>query len=394
MRICRFFNFFKRKNRVREIELDLASPEFEQHPYPYYEYLRDHAPVYWSPLHQAWLVSRYEDVAYVLKHAHLFSSSIQAYVDSVLNGADPPAHTRVRKILVQALSKQYFNSLEQVIIETCEELVDAMVARGQGDMVSELARPLPALIVCHMLGVDRQYADDFRLWTGSFFSAKNLRANEDHAKEFSLFTAEYVKQCQQNKTYGVISHLVKSKQTPQPFTDEEAASLIRLLILAGIETTTHLIGNMLFVLLQKADLLSTLQRKYSLIPDFINEVLRYHPPIRLVERVTTQQVKINKTTIPAKAKVIALLASASRDPDYFERPNQFNHQRQTPRQLAFGYGVHYCLGAQLAELEARIVIETLLSRVSGLKPAEPLEQIRFTYPIRGPERLEVFLCEK
>ena len=376
--------------------VDLLSSRVRDDPYPYYAHLRRDAPVHHFEAYGFWTVSRFDDVTSVLKRPNLFSSSGIASFESTLLGSDPPAHTRIRARVSALFSTHGITALEGTIRSVAERLCDAFVTGGRCELIAELAGPLPLEMMARLLGTDPGRSEDFRRWSnavvvgaGAAADAEQQDQAERDLQAFHRFFAEHVDRCRMTPTRGPLGGLFEGEDGQEGLSPDEAADVAKLLMVAGNETTTNLIGNAVLALLQNPREMALVRAEPPLIPGLLEEVLRYDAPVQMVRRVTTRKTELGGVAIPSGAVVMALIGSANRDPDHFEDPDRFLIRRNPRDHLAFGIGPHFCVGAHLARLEARIALETLFSRVRKIRPTHPLTRIdrRASLHVRGPERL-------
>jgi cytochrome P450 len=380
-------------------------PEVRANLYAHYAYLREHAPVYWVDSLQAWAVSRYEDVIYILKNPQLFSSS--AFFDHLLGEfnpvpevpwmltSDPPAHTRLRKLANKGFMPSMIRNLAPRIGAIVMELIEPLRGRSEFDFVRDFSAAFPVMVIAEMLGIEPERRVDFKRWADDIVSASNratataedrqrIRQSINEARAY--FQATITRRRQESGD-DIISAFVRAEEENQALTAPEILSLSILLLLGGSETTTNLLGSMIVTLLEQPDDLAKVRREPSLIPQLIEEGLRYHSPVQALFRQTTQAVEIAGTTIPAKTMVMPLLASANRDARKFPDPERFDLTRNADGHVALGHGVHFCLGAPLARLEANVALEALLQHLPPVRAAaQPVTWID-SFFVRGPKTL-------
>lgn len=378
-------------------------------PYPYYAYMRRQAPVYWvEPLH-AWAVSRYDDVFFVQKNPQLFSSSnFFALVpledkDPTREGthiiaSDPPAHTRLRKLANRAFTPRIIQALELHIREIVSELLDRMEERGSCDVMTDLAMPLPIIVIAELLGVERERREDFRRWTDAFVRiAGGLATGEDLDQlhqdmgAMHIYFQQMIEVRRKAPKADFISALIQAQDEEQRLTAGEVFNLATFVLIAGNETTRNLIGNTTLALLQNQQELAKVHANPALLPALVEEGLRYDSPIQVVHRLAVQDVEVAGTMIRAGTPVLVLVGSANRDERMFADPDRFDVTRSNAQDnIAFGFGIHFCLGAPLARLEGRIALEMMLARFPRLAQRdEPIEKNSVLYIQRGLNKLPV-----
>ncbi len=366
-----------------------------QDPYPFYAQLRREAPVQRIDPPGAWMISRYADVAFVLKTPQVFSSKIMAGADPYLLGNDPPDHTRVRRAVTAAFSPTRIAALEDCIREMTDRLVTDLIDARECDLRASLTVPLPLSVVAELLGVrDGPSLENLSRWSNAFVRAGSGAANPAQTgelmrdlKAFEAFAVELIAERRRAPADDVVTDLLRCSD-PE-LTDPEAVSLSRLLVIAGSETTTNLLGNALVAILERPELHDALAGDPSIFPGLIDETLRFDPPVQFLQRRTLQAIELAGVSIPAGELVIALLGSANRDEQRFDEPDRFDPTRKSGGNLAFGTGPHACLGAALARMEARVVLESLGPHIHGLRLLDqPVPRVE-TPPLRGPQRLRV-----
>ena len=350
-------------------------PEVRENPYPYYAELRRDLPVYPLGEQGAVVVSRYEDVAFVLRsHEHFSSGAMGSLAGSgeMLIGSDPPGHTRLRSLVNRAFTPAMVAALEPRIREVAAELLDRADSPGEIDLVSEFANPLPVTIIAEILGVDSALRDDFKRWSHSTVSGSSQAqtAGEDERarisqdrQEFSDYFRRAIEERRREPRDDLISALVRAEDEEHALTADEVLAFTQLLLIAGNETTTNLIGNMVLALLEHPEQLQRVLDDPSLIPNTVEEALRYDSPVQFLFRTAAHDVELAGTTIKQGTVVLPLYASANRDERKFPDPDRFDVTRNAQGHLAFGYGIHFCLGAPLARLEAKVALEELLTRI-------------------------------
>jgi len=364
-------------------------PEVQHNPYPYYAHLREHAPVYQVPGVGFWAISRYDDVFHVLKSPQVFSNAIigAAVLGDLdyfppdapaLLGSDPPYHTRLRKLANRAFTPRRIASLESHIRAVTQQLLQGVAPHGTFDLIRELAAPLPTIAIAELLGVPPEQRDNFRRWIDDVVRAINgsgiLPEEREQVRQsmaelrayLQTAIAAYHKQPGDN----LLSDLVRAEEEEQRLTDDEILSLALILFPAGSETTRNLIGNTMLALLNHPEQLAQVRANRALIPRVIEEVLRYDSPVQTMPRLAPQEVQLSGTTIPAGSVMLLLFGSANHDERKFAEPERFDITRNIEEHIAFGFGIHFCLGAQLARLEGKVALEVLLEQFPRLACTE------------------------
>jgi len=385
-------------------------PEVRENPYPYYAYLQEHAPVYQVPDVGLWAITRYEDVLFILKNPQIFSASIMvAAMTGGLNpftpeappmlSIDPPDHTRLRKLANRAFTPRRVASLERHIREVTQHLIEPIAAQGECDLTRDLAIPLPVIVIAELLGVPPERYTDFRRWANDQARA-TLPDNsaEDQAEirqgfaEFRAYFQEMIAAYRRQPQDNFICDLVRAEEENQTLSAEEVLSMAQFVLLGGAETTTNLIGNAMIALCDHPEQLALIQANPALAPQLVEETLRYQSPIQWLIRQATQDVELSGTTVPAGAVILTMYGAANRDPRKFSEPDKFNILRHAEGQLAFGFGIHFCLGAQLARLEAKVALEMLLGRFSRFTRTEAQVTWTESAMVRGPKTLPLIVA--
>ncbi|MGH7962204.1 MAG: cytochrome P450, partial [Candidatus Binatia bacterium] len=308
---------------------------------------------------------------------------------------DPPSHTRLRKLVNRAFTPRRVASLETHLRAVTQQLLEPMGTGGTCDLVRDLAVPLPVIAIAELLGVPPERRHDFRRWTDAIVRAANGAAVTEEERpeirqlfvEFRAYFQAAITAYRQTPSDNLLSDLVRAEEEQQTLTGEEILSLAVLLLLGGSETTTNLIGSAVLALLDHPQMLATVRANPALTPNVLEETLRYEAPIQWFPRQAMQEVHIAGTTVPAGTMLMALYGSANHDEGKFPDPERFDILRNPEGHLTFGFGIHFCLGAQLARLEARVALEGLLRRFPHLaRTGERITRVE-SIIARGPKTL-------
>jgi cytochrome P450 len=394
---------------------DPLHDDVQSDPYPYYAALREHAPVYWLDSLQSFVVSRYEDVRRVMHDHNTFSSEAMGalvsrpveYADAAdvldehdrsdfpnsIVGLDGAAHTRLRLIVNRGFTPKRIGVLEGEMRRTARTFVDSLVTAGSGDLQAGLAVPFPTTVIAQLLGVAVERRDDFRRWSEwmvrGVFEPLDAQQQNDVAnagREMGEYLAAIIEERGDGRGDDLISVLLDAEPEGGALTPQELEVFVFTLLVAGSITTAYLIGRAAQLLAADPALLASTRADPSRVPTLVGETLRYDTPVQLMFRTATADVDIAGTTIPSRSTLIALLGSANRDPSVFHDPDHFDPARTSTEHLAFGHGVHFCLGAALARLEARVALEELLAQTATLEPAGDAERVS-SIVFRGPTSL-------
>jgi cytochrome P450 len=399
-----------------------ANPAFLANPYPVYAMLRAASPVFRPPIPGyegpgAVVLTRYADVEAVLRdprfsvdrtRAHLFRAFSDRFPRQLLEGPegfrsmlmmDPPDHTRLRQLVSRVFTpRRVEERLRPRIAALVEELLGGARERAELDMMRDFAEPLPAIVIAELLGVPAEDHRQFKQWSSELLAEGPARAFEPGARErtAALFQRlrDYMRGivAERRKAPGedLISGMIEAQQERDALSEAELISTSLLLLIAGHETTTNLIGNGLLALLRNPDQLARLRREPGLLENAIEELLRYDSPVQATVRIATEDVAIGSAVIAKDAATIVLLGAANRDPAEFPEPDRLDLARENVRHLSFGLGTHFCLGAGLARLEARLAFRGLLE-LPRLELADEAPQYRPNPFLRGLRSLPVRL---
>lgn len=394
----------------------IGTRAFKADPHSVYARLREEAPVLRVRLpdrRSAWLVTRYEDVAALLRDARFGKDMKNARTPEELGrepwipkmfrplarnmlDVDMPDHGRLRGIVQKAFTPRLVDEMAQRIQSIADELLDRAVTAGRMDVIRDYALPIPTTIIAEMLGVPATDRHRFHAWSRVIVAADPSGLGMVRAVPSAIRFLRYIRRLVETRRAeprdDLISALVQAEDEGKRLNADELVAMVFLLLIAGHETTVNLIGNGTLALLENPDQLQLLRLDPDLAAKAVEELLRFEGPLELAtERYAREDVPIGGVTIPRGELVFAVLASANRDGRQFPDPDALILSRDPNRHLAFGLGIHFCLGAPLARLEGRIAISTLLRRAQGLKLAKPRSALRWRrgLVLRGVESLPV-----
>jgi cytochrome P450 len=347
------------------------SPGLPQRPadiprtYEWFAAMRESHPVAasWALGTPSWQIFRYDDVASVLTDHARFSSgafATEGLLADTLISRDPPEHGKLRSLVNMAFTPRAVTRLTGRVTEITRELLDRVRARGRMDVVADLALPLPTRVIAEMLGVPDRDRQAFQRLAGGHSGAGDGQAVRRY---FAGLLAERRRRPRED----LVSALSVAEVDGQRLSESELVSFCQLLLIAGQETTKNLIANFTLTLADHPDVLAELTREPGLVPGAIEEVLRYLPPVWFLVRRTTTVVELSGVRIPAGETVMPWIASANRDPSRFPDPDRFDVRRDPNRHLGFGHGIHFCVGAPLARLEARVALPMMLDQLRDLR---------------------------
>jgi len=399
-----------------ELDALLTSSEIMEDPYPIYARLRNEAPIFWSEQWQAWVVSRYADVAASLKdQENLSNENRQALLFDGLTenernklstlrhyfaqkdviGSDPPDHTRMRALVQKAFTPKTVASLEPHIGSLAEDMLKEAVEKGSFDFVTEVAHPLPVILIAEILGAPVEDRHLFKRWSADILAFQGTgrttfeRALVSQTSLLEMF--DYMNRLidsrRSNPKDDIITTLALAEEGGKQFSRAELLSTCNTLLTAGHETTTNLIGNLVHLLLAHPNQWRLIQRQATLSQTAIEEALRFEAPKQRNFRRIKKSHNFAGSLFEENQMVFQLIGAANRDPLKFDNANSFDITRQKNEHLSFGGGIHFCLGAPLARMEARIVLETLIALLPNcrLDKHSILWQDRVQF--RGPKQL-------
>ncbi|MEU8471330.1 cytochrome P450 [Streptomyces sp. NPDC029006] len=389
------------------VDLAALGEEFVRDPFPVYAALRARGPVHRVRVpegHEAWLVVGYEVARAALADPRLAKSWERASPTlslvrpaagpNMLN-SDPPDHGRLRKLVAREFTPRRVGQLAPRVEEITETLLDAMLARpdGRADLVEALSVPLSMAVICELLGVPALDRAAFRTWSTDLFSHPDPAARSTAGRQLSDYLARLLDDKRRAPDGGLMSALIRAVDDGDRLGPEELIGTAWLLLVAGYETTANLISSGVLALLTHPAQLASLRADMTLIDGAVEEMLRYDGPVEAATyRFTTEPVDIGGTVIPGGGElVLVVVADADRDPERFPDPDRFDIRRPAQGHLAFGHGIHYCLGAPLARAEARIAVRALLRRCPGLALDTRPEAVRWRLGmlVHGPRQLPV-----
>jgi cytochrome P450 len=393
-----------------DLYYDPYDPDIDANPHPVWKRMRDEAPVYYNDRHDFWALTRYDDVNRALGDFETFSSARGIVVEMIdttpsdhdeplprpmMIMMDPPRHDRLRKLVSRAFTPRRVGLLETRTRELCAEMLDPHVGGGTFDFVEECGAKIPGMIIGALMGVPAEDQNELRIWIDDMMrydpgntdpsKADAFRNIEDYLQGL---VAERRRQPRDDMVSDLLEVSVELDDgSTSKLTHEEIMGFTQLLLIAGNETTARLIGWTMLLLARHADQRALLHDDPGLAANAIEEILRFEAPSPIQGRLSRRDVTLHGTTIPAFSRVALLNGSADRDDRHFDDPDRFDITRKIDRHLAFGYGVHFCIGAALARLEGRVVLEETLTRFPDWTVDEENMELVRTSTVRGPAHL-------
>ena len=382
-------------------EKELSSAAFKHNAYDFYKNTRCSRSVYpvsMGDLGEGWLITRYEDAVHILKDARMKKNYENVFTEEELENfsaleneeplskhmlnSDPPDHGRLRSLVQKAFTPRMVLQLENRIQKIADSLLDQVEPNHSMNLVDDFAFPLPIIVISEMLGIPLEDRQKFRVWSQAVIdfsdTPESLEEYKHKIGEFAEYLEYLVRKKREEPAEDLVSSLIQAESEGTRLSIEELYSTIMLLIVAGHETTVNLITNMTFALLNHPDQLEKLRQNPDLIDSAIEEALRFYSPVELTTlRWAAEPFTLHGQEIKRKDVIIVSLASANRDDTVFPNADRFDIERKDNRHLAFGHGSHFCLGAPLARLEAKIAIQTLLRRFEHIEIKGEREQIKW-----------------
>ena len=394
------------------VQFNPFTPEAQADPYPLYRSLREADPVHHSELMDLWVLTRHEDVSFVLKDARFSADRRKstnllvaqarkmqeegpfAQANTMLS-ADPPEHTRLRGLVSKAFTPRRIEEMRPHIQEIVDGLLDDLQDRDEFDLIEHLSYPLPVIVIAEMLGIPPENRAEFKRWSNDLVATMSGPGTTpdalERARSSGLEMADYFKgviaERRKEPRDDLLSAMIAAEERGEVLSEDELLASCMLLLAAGNETTTNLIGNGMLSLLRHEDQLDKLLDDPSLMGSAIEEMLRYEGPVQATARTADVDVEIDGHMIEKGKMLFVLLAAANRDPAAFPDPETFDITRQDNNHVAFGNGLHFCLGAPLARMEAQIAFQTLFARRGKPRLVSDDAEWNGNFILRGLKRL-------
>ena len=396
---------------------DPSNEAIRINPFPFYEALQERDPVHWSPAIKSWIITRYDDVRQVAMSSNMSSdrlrpfyaalkderrdilSGVMRYLNEWLVFKAPPEHTRLRKMMNVVFSLQLIQSREVAIRKTVEQLLEAVDPSNEVDFMEKVAVLLPAYVILDMMGLPRedfaeikQWSDDLRLFIGTSRSEEDkYRKARDGADRMSSYFRDVIAQRRSAPGDDVITAMVNAKDANGALSEDELVAMCMLVLFGGHETTTSLLGSAVVALIQHPEQKQKLHDDPAMIDAAVEEFLRYDGPSNSIARVAAVDHELHGKKLVAGDRVFAMINAANRDPRRFDRPHELILDRTPNRHLTFGQGLHFCLGAPLARLEAKVCIGSLVAQYPAMRFGQGEVKWLDALVMRGPTQLPLVL---
>jgi cytochrome P450 len=396
-----------------DVLFDPFSADFRRDPYAQLARLRATAPVHFIAPLNMWLLSRYRDVAFALRDDRFSSrrtlferiaaergdlSQLATRVAGTMIFRDPPDHTRLRNLVNKAFTPRVLEGLRPHVEQIARTLLDAAERKGQLELIGDFAFPLSLTVIAELLGVPYEDLEHLRTWSDDLavlfdgtIALERLAPADRAMNELDAYLRAVVAERRRAPRHDLVSGLIAAREAGDKLSEDEMLTTCMLILIAGHETTTNLIGNGTLALLQHPDQLARLRDDPGLVRSAVEEMLRYDGPAQAIKRTLTEPVELDDKRMETGHEVVLLLGAANRDPARFPDPDRFDIAREDNRHLAFGGGLHFCIGALLARLEAQVTFPILVERFPRLRPTEAPLAWRDGLVLRGLRELPLAL---
>lgn len=387
-------------------------PKFQQNPYPFYDELREKAPVLWSEALQGYCISAYDDIVTVLSEPEFYSSSkfwpiLLGEYDPApevqpMISLDPPDHLRTRTLAQKAFLPRELKKLQEKIEAICDDLIEHACSVNEDnsfDMTEDFAWLFPVSVIAEMLSIDKSKRREFKTWVDDLLAASNRAIYDDErlaeikksSDGLRAYFENIVDERTENPGDDMISSFIKAEVDGDRLSKIEVINLSILLLIGGVETTSNLLGGLFAYYHDHPEDFAAARADRSLVPQLLEEQLRFNSPVQSLFRHTNSEVELSGVKIPANSLVMPMLGSANRDPKKFPNPNKFDLSRDTRGYMTFGGGPHFCMGSYLSKFEAAIAVNKLFDRFKILEPIQATEEVEWidSYFARGPKALKV-----
>ena len=372
--------------------MNFFNPETLDNPYPHYQKWREDMPIWWAEDANGWVLSRYDDVRAILKNAALFSSKSMGEGDQraialPLLTDDAPRHTQLRAIVNKAFTSRTLKDMEIEVSNLVEELLDDIAGKTVIDISADFTIPLPIYIIARLMGIPEERANDFKRWSDALTGTSEASSIEERMPdimEMAEYFASLIPERRQNPGDDLISKIVQADVDGEGISDQDIVGFNMLLLIAGNETTTNLVSNLLNLLADNPEKWDELRNNPDKIDAAIEETLRFDGPVHWVNRKATSDTDFHGQEVKAGDTIYAVLGSANHDASHYDNPEEFRLDRGRSDHHTFGYGIHFCIGAPLGRMEARYALEGLFRRYQSIRhPAKADNERTHSHMLRG-----------
>lgn len=351
--------------------------EFVDNPHPLYKQWREEQPIWWAEDVKGWVLSRYDDVRTVLKDPTNFSSEVvpgraESTVSLPLLHDDPPRHTSLRAIVNRSFTSRVMKDIESDVAMLVDQLLDDIDVTQPVDIAEALTIPLPVVLIAHFMGIPPDRKDDFKRWSDSLTAtgtAKTMEERMPDIQEMMAFFRDEIPKRRANPGDDLISKIVAAEIEGDPLTEQTIVGYCQLLLIAGNETTTNLLSNLLHYIADNPHVWDQMRQEPSKIEAAVEETLRFEPPVHWISRNALTDTEFHGQKVAKGDAVFTVLGSANRDPSHYDDPDSFRLDRERSDHHTFGHGIHFCIGAPLARMEAKYALQGMLKRFNQISHA-------------------------
>ncbi len=367
--------------------MQFMAPELITDPYPHYKNWRENQPIWRDDDTGFWVLTRHDDIRAILKDSTHYSSSAMGQDSPLpLLTDDPPRHTQLRGLVNKAFTNRMLKNIEDEVASIAGQLVSEFPVEKPMDVVSALTIPLPVAVISNMMGIPGERAEDFKRWSDALtgtLAGTSIEDRQSDILEMGAFFASLIPERRENPGQDLVSAIVNAEIDGDRLADQDIIGFCILLLIAGNETTTNLLGNFLNVLVDKPDIYQRLVDEPKLVEAGIEEALRFDSPVQFLMRLATNDSELHGQQIKTGDIIQVVMGSANRDPRSYDQPDEFDLERNKIHHHSFGFGIHTCIGAPLARLEARMAMRALISRFSSISRAEGENERVSSHLLRG-----------
>jgi cytochrome P450 len=371
---------------VNGFALNVFSPKFYENPYAHFSALRNRSALHYSPAYRGWWVTSFDLVQEVLRDArfgadvrkfekrvkrirkHMDEERRESFENPSMLNLDPPDHSRIRRLVSQGFAQRYIAALEPRIRDIVDDCLDRVHNDAHFDLIGVLAKPLPAIVIAEMMGLPKSDHAQFQSWSEDLIASSGsndiaaLERSQRSNRALINYFKRIIEERREEPGDDLIGQLIRAEEEGDKLNAQELYNTCLLLLVAGHETTTRLIGNGMYLLLKSPEQLDALRASPKLIPNAVEEMLRFEPPVQATQRFALEDMDFHGKHLKRGDLIFVGIAGGNRDPAANERPDEFDVTREKVKQVSFGYGIHLCIGASLARLEAKVAFTRLLER--------------------------------